>query len=151
MGAKINLIKRLNAKGCNVISFPYNTSKEEIMKYKPNGLFISSGPGNPLYLDEVVENAIDIFGYNKVNEQETIEIGVDDNVINFYYTKRTDLSYTVNYLEKDTNAVLAIEWSENIENALPENYIRIEIDHGKTDESRILKMSGDKIYEDTWC
>jgi tRNA threonylcarbamoyladenosine biosynthesis protein TsaE len=50
----------------------------------------------------------------------------------------------------DTNAVLAIEWSENIENALPENYIRIEIEHGKTDESRILKMSGDKIYEDSW-
>ena len=28
------------------------------------------------------------------------------NVINIYYTKRTDLSYTVNYLEKDTNVVL---------------------------------------------
>lgn len=68
LGAKINLIKRLNAKGCNVISFPYNTSKEEIMKYKPNGLFISSGPGNPLYLNEVVEvvksfiGVIPIFG-----------------------------------------------------------------------------------------
>ena len=46
--------------------------------------------------------------------------------------------------------ILACEWSENIENALPENYIRIEIEHGKTDESRILKMSGDKIYEDSW-
>lgn len=51
----------------------------------------------------------------------------------------------------DTNAVLAVEWSENIENALPENYIRIEIERGKTDESRILKLSGDKIYEDSWC
>lgn len=28
------------------------------------------------------------------------------NVMNIYYTKRTDLSYTVNYLEKDTNKVL---------------------------------------------
>ena len=50
----------------------------------------------------------------------------------------------------DSNAVLAIEWSENIENALPENYIRIEIEHGKTENSRIFKMSGDKIYEDSW-
>ena len=50
----------------------------------------------------------------------------------------------------DFGGILAIEWSENIENALPENYIRIEIEHGKTDESRILKMSGDKIYEDSW-
>ncbi len=51
----------------------------------------------------------------------------------------------------DTNAVLAIEWSENIENALPENYIRLEIERGDTDESRIFKLSGDKIYEDSWC
>ena len=28
------------------------------------------------------------------------------NVMNIYYTKRNDLSYTVNYLEKDTNTVL---------------------------------------------
>jgi len=50
----------------------------------------------------------------------------------------------------DTDAVLAIEWSENIENALPENYIKIEIERGKTDMSRIFKLSGDKIYEDSW-
>ena len=50
----------------------------------------------------------------------------------------------------DTNAVLAIEWSENIVNALPENYIRLEIDRGDSDESRIFKLSGDKIYEDSW-
>lgn len=50
----------------------------------------------------------------------------------------------------DTNAVLAVEWSENIENALPPNYIRIEIERGDTDNSRILKLSGDKIYEDSW-
>lgn len=53
------------------------------------------------------------------------------------------------YLE--TNAVLAIEWSENIENALPENYIKLEIERGDSDESRIFKLSGDKIYEDSWC
>ena len=47
LGTKINFIKRLNNVGCNVISFPYDTSKEEILKYKPNGLFISNGPGNP--------------------------------------------------------------------------------------------------------
>lgn len=51
----------------------------------------------------------------------------------------------------DTNAVLAIEWSENIENALPENYIRIEISKGSDDNSRIFKMTGEKIYEDSWC
>ena len=55
LGTKLNLIKRLNQAGCNVISFPYNTSKEEILKYKPNGIFISSGPGNAAYLENVIE------------------------------------------------------------------------------------------------
>lgn len=55
LGTKLNLIKGLNEAGCNVISFPYNTTKEEILKYKPNGLFISSGPGNPEYLKDVVD------------------------------------------------------------------------------------------------
>ena len=56
----------------------------------------------------MTEQAIDIEGYDKVAPtSETITIEVTGNVINFYYTKRTDLSYTVNYLEKGTNAVLA--------------------------------------------
>ena len=50
---------------------------------------------------------IDITGYefDSLNPEE-LTIGTDSNVINIYYTKRTDLSYTVNYLEKDTNKVL---------------------------------------------
>ena len=55
----------------------------------------------------VTENAIDIDGYNKVNPTNAnITITTGTNEHTFYYTKRTDLSYTVNYLEKDTNTVL---------------------------------------------
>ena len=49
--------------------------------------------------------AIDGYVFNSVNPQE-LTVGTNSNVINIYYTKRTDLSYTVNYLEKDTNKVL---------------------------------------------
>ena len=38
--------------------------------------------------------------------EEKLTIGTGENVITFYYTKRTDLSYTVNYIEKDTTNVL---------------------------------------------
>ena len=55
LGTKLNFIKQLNKLGSNVIVFPYNVTKEEILKYRPNGLFISNGPGNPSKLDEVVE------------------------------------------------------------------------------------------------
>ena len=55
----------------------------------------------------MTESAIDVAGYNKVDPASaTITIGTEGNVINFYYTKRTDLSYTVNYLEQGTGKVL---------------------------------------------
>ncbi len=51
----------------------------------------------------------------------------------------------------DWGGVLAVEWSENIENALPEEkLIKIEISRGETDDSRVLRMSGDSIYENSW-
>ena len=53
--------------------------------------------------DEVIK--IDGYNYDSV-DKDTLEIGTGDNVINIYYTKRNDLSYTVNYLEKVTNKVL---------------------------------------------
>ena len=54
--------------------------------------------------DEII--TIDGYVFNSVNPQE-LTVGTNSNVINIYYTKRTDLSYTVNYLEKDTNKVLS--------------------------------------------
>jgi len=53
--------------------------------------------------DEVI--TIDGYNYDSA-DKTTLTIGTSENVINIYYTKRTDLSYTVNYLEKDTNTVL---------------------------------------------
>ena len=51
----------------------------------------------------------------------------------------------------DWGGVLAVEWSENIENALPEEkLIKIEIMRGDNDDCRIIRMSGDSIYEDSW-
>ena len=58
---------------------------------------------------KVNETAIDVSGYNKVeptSQSLTVTANNAENVITFYYTKRTDLSYTVNYLEQDTNKVL---------------------------------------------
>ena len=53
--------------------------------------------------DEVI--TIDGYNFNSF-DKDTLTIGTDENVINIYYVKRTDLSYKVNYLEKTTNKVL---------------------------------------------
>lgn len=51
----------------------------------------------------------------------------------------------------DGRRVLAVEWSENIENALPaENLIRIRIERGAGENERILQMTGDEAYENSW-
>ena len=64
---------------------------------------------NDVTFNEVItEEPIDIEGYNKVSEDsQQITIGVENNEINFYYTKRTDLSYTVKYLEQGTDEELS--------------------------------------------
>lgn len=42
----------------------------------------------------------------------------------------------------DMGAVLAVEWSENIENALPDDTIRITIEKGESDNQRIITIEG---------
>ncbi|HBJ11028.1 MAG TPA: carbamoyl phosphate synthase small subunit [Ruminococcaceae bacterium] len=46
-GIKLNIIRSLNARGCNVTVMPYNTSASEVEKMKPDGIFLSNGPGDP--------------------------------------------------------------------------------------------------------
>lgn len=47
----------------------------------------------------------------------------------------------------DMGAVLAVEWSENIENALPENTVRITIEKFEDENSRIIKVEGVEMNE----
>ena len=48
----------------------------------------------------------------------------------------------------DQGCVLAVEWSENIENALPEDVVRVEFFRGSTDTERIIQVTGATIHED---
>ena len=46
-GMKRNIVRCLNARGCDVTVVPWDTAAEEIEKMAPDGVFISNGPGNP--------------------------------------------------------------------------------------------------------
>ena len=54
-GIKMNIVREFNKFGCNVVVLPYTSTFEEVMKYNPDGLFISNGPGNPEDAKEVIE------------------------------------------------------------------------------------------------
>jgi carbamoyl-phosphate synthase small subunit len=46
-GAKRGIAQALAARGCEVWCFPGNTSAEEILNMKPDGIMLSNGPGDP--------------------------------------------------------------------------------------------------------
>lgn len=48
----------------------------------------------------------------------------------------------------DQGYVLAVEWSENIENALPEETVRVEFFKGPGDDDRTIRVTGATINED---
>ena len=54
-GMKLNIVRSLNARGCNVTVVPYNTTAREIEFMEPDGLFLSNGPGDPQDVPEVAE------------------------------------------------------------------------------------------------
>lgn len=54
-GMKLNIVRNLNKRGCNVTIVPYNMTAEEIINLKPDGIFLSNGPGNPEDVKEVIE------------------------------------------------------------------------------------------------
>lgn len=67
-GVKRNIIKSFLERDIGVILFPYNTDYKTILDYSPNGLMITSGPGNPDRVVETIEtmkklsNRLPIFG-----------------------------------------------------------------------------------------
>jgi carbamoyl-phosphate synthase small subunit len=54
-GAKNNIVKSLNDRGCEVTVYPADTSAEEIIASKPDGIMLSNGPGDPSDCTSIIE------------------------------------------------------------------------------------------------
>ncbi len=69
-GIKKNILRCFSDIGCKIIVVPANYSAKKILKLKPDGVFLSNGPGDPaatgLYaipiIEELINNNIPIFG-----------------------------------------------------------------------------------------
>ena len=64
------------------------------------------------------------------------------NQYNADYTVYHFDMYRINTYDDLDAGILVIEWSENIENALPDDYISVEIKKGENDDDRIIKIEG---------
>ena len=84
-GIKLSIIRSLNAAGCNVTVVPYNTSAEEIEFMKPDGVFVSNGPGNPETATEVIETVKKLIGKYPI-----FGIAMGHQIISLAYGARID-------------------------------------------------------------
>jgi carbamoyl-phosphate synthase small subunit len=56
-GMKYNILRRLSAHGCDVRVYPATTPAFELLASKPDGVFLSNGPGDPAPLTYAIDNA----------------------------------------------------------------------------------------------
>jgi carbamoyl-phosphate synthase small subunit len=56
-GVKHNILRMLAARGCRVTVVPAQTPASEVLALKPNGVFLSNGPGDPEPCDYAVNAA----------------------------------------------------------------------------------------------
>ena len=54
-GAKRNIARSLNKRGCEVTIYPAFTTAEEIIASNPDGIMLSNGPGDPAECVEIIE------------------------------------------------------------------------------------------------
>ncbi|HVR63731.1 MAG TPA: glutamine-hydrolyzing carbamoyl-phosphate synthase small subunit [Polyangia bacterium] len=56
-GIKRGILRRLRSQGCKVTVVPAATSAKDVLALKPDGIFLSNGPGDPAAVDYAVESA----------------------------------------------------------------------------------------------
>jgi carbamoyl-phosphate synthase small subunit len=56
-GMKWNILRRFTAYGCDVRVFPATAPASDLLAYKPDGVFLSNGPGDPGALTYAIHNA----------------------------------------------------------------------------------------------
>jgi carbamoyl-phosphate synthase small subunit len=68
-GVKRNILRMLAGRGCRITVLPAQAPASEVLKHRPDGIFLSNGPGDPAACDyaieaarELVETGIPTFG-----------------------------------------------------------------------------------------
>lgn len=65
LGVKKSILKNLTNRDCHCKVFPAETTFEEMEKWKPDGYFISNGPGDPAVMDYASSTVKEILDANR--------------------------------------------------------------------------------------
>lgn len=61
-GAKLNILRNLVDSGCDMTVLPWDAPAEQVREHKPDGLFVSNGPGDPAAVGETVAMLKQVMG-----------------------------------------------------------------------------------------
>ena len=146
-GIKKNILRILFQRGCEVTVLPAKTSYEEILKLKPDGVFLSNGPGDPepctyaiLTIKELLQNKIPIFGICLGHQLLSIALGGKTEKMKFGH-------HGANHPVKDLNTHRVFITSQNHgftvkENSLPDE---VRISHRSLFDDTIQGISHSKL------
>ena len=65
-GAKANIQRELEKRGCHVTVVPSTATADEILELKPDGLMLSNGPGDPAENTEIIKEIRKLCDYGKL-------------------------------------------------------------------------------------
>jgi carbamoyl-phosphate synthase small subunit len=65
-GIKYNILRRLRQHGCKVTVVPASTKAEDVLAMKPDGIFLSNGPGDPGALPYLSDELRKLFGRSPI-------------------------------------------------------------------------------------
>jgi carbamoyl-phosphate synthase small subunit len=61
-GVKFNILRNLEGRGCQVLVLPAGVSAAEILAFKPDGVLLSNGPGDPAANPGIVDTVRNLLG-----------------------------------------------------------------------------------------
>ena len=61
-GIKTNILRKLRSEGCKITVVPAETPAEDVLSLKPDGVFLSNGPGDPEPCTYAVDNVRRLMG-----------------------------------------------------------------------------------------
>ena len=64
LGAKRNIARSLNERGCDVTIFPAHTPAQEIIDFRPDGIMLSNGPGDPKDCGDIIAEVKKLYDSN---------------------------------------------------------------------------------------
>jgi carbamoyl-phosphate synthase small subunit len=145
-GIKYNILRLLESHECEVTVFPANTTADEILKFNPDGIFLSNGPGDPaavMYGIEMVKKLLGkkpIFGICLGHQILALALGAKTYKLKFGHR---GCNHPVKNLETEIVEITSQNHGFSVDtNSLSEN---VEVTHMSLNDQTVEGLKSTKV------